>query len=155
MAGRLLAELAGSAERGGLGQEPEVISQRSGCDEKAGERSENRFVCQDSLGRRADHFARSSADRGPQLPSSGATYRRAKADGHLEAVKLGIGQGIIAGRGLPKKLLGVPFFKRGIFDGRTSRLQMMEQRVSMVTLGVKELNQSRQFYEHLGWRSSS
>ena len=31
----------------------------------------------------------------------------------------------------------------------------MEQRVSIITLGVKDLNQSRQFYERLGWRSSS
>ncbi|SRR5579864_344651 len=31
----------------------------------------------------------------------------------------------------------------------------MEQRVSIVTLGVKDLTRSRQFYERLGWRSSS
>lgn len=31
----------------------------------------------------------------------------------------------------------------------------MEQRVSIITLGVKDLSQSRQFYERLGWRSSS
>ena len=32
---------------------------------------------------------------------------------------------------------------------------MMEQRVSIITLGVKDLNQSRIFYERLGWRISS
>jgi len=31
----------------------------------------------------------------------------------------------------------------------------MEQRISIITLGVKNLNQSRKFYERLGWRSSS
>lgn len=30
----------------------------------------------------------------------------------------------------------------------------MEQRVSIVTLGVVDLDRSRQFYEHLGWRRS-
>ena len=30
----------------------------------------------------------------------------------------------------------------------------MEQRVSIVTLGVADLDRSRQFYEHLGWRRS-
>jgi uncharacterized protein len=31
----------------------------------------------------------------------------------------------------------------------------MEQRVSLVTLGVADLARSRRFYEQLGWRSSS
>ena len=30
----------------------------------------------------------------------------------------------------------------------------MEQRVSIVTLGVKDLNRGREFYERLGWRRS-
>ncbi|MGA2746990.1 MAG: VOC family protein [Candidatus Sulfotelmatobacter sp.] len=30
----------------------------------------------------------------------------------------------------------------------------MEQRVSIVTLGVSDLNRSREFYERLGWRRS-
>jgi predicted lactoylglutathione lyase len=30
----------------------------------------------------------------------------------------------------------------------------MEQRVSIITLGVADLNRSREFYEHLGWRRS-
>ena len=30
----------------------------------------------------------------------------------------------------------------------------MEQRVSLVTLGVADLNRSREFYERLGWRRS-
>jgi hypothetical protein len=30
----------------------------------------------------------------------------------------------------------------------------MEQRVSIVTLGVADLNRSREFYERLGWRRS-
>lgn len=30
----------------------------------------------------------------------------------------------------------------------------MEQRVSLITLGVESLNRSREFYEHLGWRKS-
>ena len=30
----------------------------------------------------------------------------------------------------------------------------MEQRVSLITLGVKDLSQSQQFYERLGWRRS-
>ncbi len=30
----------------------------------------------------------------------------------------------------------------------------MEQRVSLITLGVADLNRSREFYERLGWRSS-
>jgi hypothetical protein len=30
----------------------------------------------------------------------------------------------------------------------------MEQRVSLITLGVKDLSQSREFYERLGWRRS-
>jgi hypothetical protein len=30
----------------------------------------------------------------------------------------------------------------------------MEQRVSLITLGVKNLSQSREFYERLGWRRS-
>ncbi|MGA2736541.1 MAG: VOC family protein [Bryobacteraceae bacterium] len=30
----------------------------------------------------------------------------------------------------------------------------MEQRVSMITLGVKDLKRSMEFYEHLGWRRS-
>ena len=30
----------------------------------------------------------------------------------------------------------------------------MEQRVSIITLGVKDLNQSREFYERMGWRRS-
>ncbi len=30
----------------------------------------------------------------------------------------------------------------------------MEQRISIVTLGVADLNRSREFYEHLGWRRS-
>jgi uncharacterized protein len=30
----------------------------------------------------------------------------------------------------------------------------MEQRVSIVTLGVKDLDRSREFYERLGWRRS-
>jgi hypothetical protein len=30
----------------------------------------------------------------------------------------------------------------------------MEQRVSVVTLGVADLDRSRKFYEHLGWRRS-
>jgi uncharacterized protein len=30
----------------------------------------------------------------------------------------------------------------------------MEQRVSIVTLGVKDLNHSREFYERMGWRRS-
>ena len=31
----------------------------------------------------------------------------------------------------------------------------MEQRVSLITLGVKNLDQSRAFYERLGWRRSA
>jgi uncharacterized protein len=30
----------------------------------------------------------------------------------------------------------------------------MEQRVSLITLGVVDLQRSREFYEHLGWRRS-
>jgi hypothetical protein len=30
----------------------------------------------------------------------------------------------------------------------------MEQRVSLVTLGVSDLTRSREFYERLGWRRS-
>ena len=30
----------------------------------------------------------------------------------------------------------------------------MEQRVSIITLGVADLTRSREFYEHLGWRRS-
>ena len=30
----------------------------------------------------------------------------------------------------------------------------MEQRVSLITLGVADLNRSREFYERLGWRRS-
>jgi len=30
----------------------------------------------------------------------------------------------------------------------------MEQRVSIITLGVADLDRSRKFYEHLGWRRS-
>jgi predicted lactoylglutathione lyase len=30
----------------------------------------------------------------------------------------------------------------------------MEQRVSLITLGVSDLNRSREFYERLGWRRS-
>jgi uncharacterized protein len=30
----------------------------------------------------------------------------------------------------------------------------MEQRVSIITLGVENLNRSREFYERLGWRRS-
>ena len=30
----------------------------------------------------------------------------------------------------------------------------MEQRISLVTLGVKDLERSRGFYERLGWRRS-
>jgi len=30
----------------------------------------------------------------------------------------------------------------------------MEQRVSLITLGVTDLQRSREFYEHLGWRRS-
>jgi uncharacterized protein len=30
----------------------------------------------------------------------------------------------------------------------------MEQRISLVTLGVSDLDQSRKFYERLGWRRS-
>ncbi len=30
----------------------------------------------------------------------------------------------------------------------------MEQRVSLITLGVADLQRSREFYEHLGWRRS-
>jgi len=30
----------------------------------------------------------------------------------------------------------------------------MEQRVSLITLGVADLRRSREFYEHLGWRRS-
>lgn len=30
----------------------------------------------------------------------------------------------------------------------------MEQRLSLITLGVKDLSQSREFYERLGWRRS-
>src|SRR3954462_12309475 len=31
----------------------------------------------------------------------------------------------------------------------------MEQRVSLITLGVRDLDQSRAFYERLGWRCSA
>jgi catechol 2,3-dioxygenase-like lactoylglutathione lyase family enzyme len=31
----------------------------------------------------------------------------------------------------------------------------MEQRVSLITLGVRDLDQSRAFYERLGWRRSA
>ena len=30
----------------------------------------------------------------------------------------------------------------------------MEQRVSLITFGVSDLNRSRDFYERLGWRRS-
>jgi catechol 2,3-dioxygenase-like lactoylglutathione lyase family enzyme len=30
----------------------------------------------------------------------------------------------------------------------------MEQRISLITLGVTDLDRSRKFYEHLGWRRS-
>ena len=30
----------------------------------------------------------------------------------------------------------------------------MEQRVSLITLGVRDLERSRQFYEALGWRAT-
>jgi uncharacterized protein len=30
----------------------------------------------------------------------------------------------------------------------------MEQRVSIITLGVANLERSREFYEHIGWRRS-
>jgi catechol 2,3-dioxygenase-like lactoylglutathione lyase family enzyme len=30
----------------------------------------------------------------------------------------------------------------------------MEQRISIITLGVADLNRSRDFYERLGWRRS-
>ena len=30
----------------------------------------------------------------------------------------------------------------------------MEQRVSLITLGVADLNRSKEFYERLGWRRS-
>ena len=30
----------------------------------------------------------------------------------------------------------------------------MEQRISLITLGVTDLNRSREFYERLGWRRS-
>ncbi len=30
----------------------------------------------------------------------------------------------------------------------------MEQRISLVTLGVADLKQSREFYERLGWKSA-
>jgi uncharacterized protein len=42
---------------------------------------------------------------------------------------------------------------------RTGRVvrgtKVMEQRVSLITLGVKDLDQSRAFYERLGWRRSA
>jgi catechol 2,3-dioxygenase-like lactoylglutathione lyase family enzyme len=31
----------------------------------------------------------------------------------------------------------------------------MEQRVSVITLGVRDLDESRSFYERLGWRRSA
>src|SRR5579863_5037165 len=34
------------------------------------------------------------------------------------------------------------------------RISTMEQRVSLITLGVTDLQQSREFYERLGWRRS-
>ncbi len=30
----------------------------------------------------------------------------------------------------------------------------MDQRISLITLGVRDLNRSRSFYEALGWRSA-
>jgi catechol 2,3-dioxygenase-like lactoylglutathione lyase family enzyme len=37
----------------------------------------------------------------------------------------------------------------------TSKEAMMEQRLSLVTLGVADLDRSRRFYEALGWRRSN
>jgi uncharacterized protein len=34
----------------------------------------------------------------------------------------------------------------------SSTVRLMEQRVSLITLGVADLGRSRSFYEHLGWR---
>jgi predicted lactoylglutathione lyase len=34
----------------------------------------------------------------------------------------------------------------------SSTVRRMEQRVSLITLGVADLGRSRSFYEHLGWR---
>lgn len=38
---------------------------------------------------------------------------------------------------------------------RCLREKVMEQRVSLITLGVRDLDQSRAFYERLGWRRSA
>ncbi len=37
------------------------------------------------------------------------------------------------------------------FAGRTSTLDLVEQRISMITLGVSDVARSRAFYEDLGW----
>jgi uncharacterized protein len=38
-------------------------------------------------------------------------------------------------------------------DGNRKELIQMEQRISLLTLGVSDLGRARRFYEELGWRS--
>jgi catechol 2,3-dioxygenase-like lactoylglutathione lyase family enzyme len=40
-------------------------------------------------------------------------------------------------------------------DGMGSTAPGMEQRISVITLGVRDLDESRSFYERLGWRRSA
>lgn len=48
----------------------------------------------------------------------------------------------------------VSFQESGRRRHRTSRLAAVEQRLSLVTLGVTDLARARAFYERLGWRGS-
>jgi catechol 2,3-dioxygenase-like lactoylglutathione lyase family enzyme len=42
-----------------------------------------------------------------------------------------------------------------VATGRKLRVSPMEQRLSLVTLGVRDLRRARTFYEALGWRTGA
>src|SRR6202034_3055208 len=71
MAGRVLAEETGAAERCCLGQERSRVAKGSGGNRQAGDRSENGPASSDSARRRANHPAGSAVDRRSQCLPSG------------------------------------------------------------------------------------
>src|SRR5262245_51676938 len=88
VAGRLLAEEPGAGERSGVGEEHSVVSRRPGGDEEASQRSCDRSVREDSMGRGADRTAGGDVGRRSQCAPSWADYRCPEIAGNLEAIKV-------------------------------------------------------------------
>src|ERR1700722_1761574 len=84
MAGGLLAGCAGAAECESLGQKLQIVRARSRGNEKVGGQPQDRPLRENSSRHGTDDPARSSAGRGPQCVSFGASTRSSTHSGKLE-----------------------------------------------------------------------